>query len=70
MSNTPEESSPPLIAWATVLLIVVVVGIVAVLDYFDGDLSSPSLYVLSTLATIAGFVLGKALPFGGRGGKR
>ena len=59
----------PLLGWVTILLIVGVVGAVAVLDYLDGDASSPSIYVLSTLATVAGLVLGKALPWIGKGQK-
>lgn len=67
MSKQPERNELPQAGWAAILMIVTVVLVVAVLDWSDGDVSGPSLYVLSTLATIAGLILGRGLPkLGGR----
>lgn len=63
MSNRQRQSGElPVWGWAAILLIVCVVLVVAVLDWLDGDVSGPSLYVLSTLATIAGLIFGVNFP--------
>ena len=62
MSKSTQE--PPRFAWAIVALIVLVLLIVGVLDYFDGAASSPSPYLFVTLATVAGLVLGRKIPPG------
>ena len=70
--STPLQPSPPRFAWAVVLLIVLVLLVVEVVDYLDGPQSSPSPYLLATLATVAGLALGRTLPPGpwsGNGGK-